>query len=309
MRRILIYVFLLLTVPVMADYNPYCDNAIADVQLRIVDDEGSPVEGVSVTAAFYIGATKTTGFTEVTKQNGIINAKYPCNGEFKVWARKTGYYDTVLKTTAFKTLTDKEVISLRKWSKDTVSIPVIIKKKKHPIQLKINCLEYKKFPVTNEVFFLDLETCQWCPPFGNGKHKDMKLFYEAIEHPEQGWAVSYWNKLTLSMPNVADGFYRAKIEPFSKFPYAYDANTNAVFLKSLVLEIERKNDRMVKTDLLPGDEYLIFRTRTETNHLGQVTNANYGRIGEKLNLAIGLSMKSWFNPKSNDTNLEDACAW
>ena len=68
MRRILIYVFLLVTVPVMSDYNPYRDNAIADVRLHIIDDEGAPVEGVKVTAAFYIGTTETTGLTEVTKQ-------------------------------------------------------------------------------------------------------------------------------------------------------------------------------------------------------------------------------------------------
>jgi len=58
---------------------------------------------------------------------------------------------------------------------------------------------------------------------------------------------------------------------------------------------------------LPAEnEYFIYRIRTATNELGQVTSANYGRIGEKLNLAIGLSMKAWFNTKSNDTNLEDA---
>ena len=46
---------------------------------------------------------------------------------------------------------------------------------------------------------------------------------------------------------------------------------------------------------LPDDEYLVFRTRTATNQLGQVTSANYGRIGEKPNLAIGLSMKACIN--------------
>ena len=60
---------------------------------------------------------------------------------------------------------------------------------------------------------------------------------------------------------------------------------------------------------LPDDEYLVFRTRTATNQLGQVMSANYGRIGEKPNLAIGLSMKAWFNPKANDANLEDARVW
>ena len=60
---------------------------------------------------------------------------------------------------------------------------------------------------------------------------------------------------------------------------------------------------------LPDDEYLVFRTRTATTQLGQVTSADYGRIGEKPNLAIGLSMKAWFNPKTNDANLEDARVW
>ena len=66
---------------------------------------------------------------------------------------------------------------------------------------------------------------------------------------------------------------------------------------------------MIKKVLPAENEYFIFRTRTETNELGQVTHANYGRIGEKLNLAIGLSVKTWFNPKDNDTNLEDSRAW
>ena len=163
--------------------------------------------------------------------------------------------------------------------------------------------------MTNEVFFLDLESCEWCPPYGNGNHKDMSLLYEAIEHPEDGWGATYWNRLTLSMPNVVDGFYSTKTEPSSQFLYAYQVNTNAVFSKSLVLERERKNDHMIKKVLPAENEYFIFRTRTVTNRLGHVTSANYGRIGEKLNLAIGLSMKAWFNPKINDTNLEDARAW
>ena len=184
-----------------------------------------------------------------------------------------------------------------------------MKKKRNPVGLNFSHKQYWAFPVTNEVFFIDLESCEWCPPYGKGKHKDMSLLYEAIEHPEDGWGTTYWNKLTLSMPNVVDGFYSMKAEPSSQFLYAYQANTNAVFSKSLVLERERKNDHMIKKILPAENEYFIFRTRTATNHLGQVTSANYGRIGEKLNLAIGLSMKSWFNPKPNDTNLEDVRAW
>lgn len=37
-----------------------------------------------------------------------------------------------------------------------------------------------------------------------------------------------------------------------------------------------------------------------------IFRANYGRIGENLNLAIGLGVKAWFNPTPNDTNFECA---
>lgn len=63
---------------------------------------------------------------------------------------------------------------------------------------------------------------------------------------------------------------------------------------------------MVKRTLPAEGEYFVFRTRTATNEVGEVVRANYGRIGENLNLAIGLTMKSWFNPTTNDTNLECA---
>lgn len=295
--------------PVFADYNPYYDNALADVRLHLVDEEGTPVCGVTVTAAFYIGDTRTTGLTKETGSDGIVEAKYPCNGEFKVWARKVGYYDTVLKTTAFITLTEQEATKAHRWSNGTVDIRVVLKKKRNPISLVRQNRSYWPIPATNEVVKLDLETLQWCPPYGSGRHADMEVRYEAVENPEEGWSVSYWRRLTLSMPNAVDGLVRVKKDGSSRFPYASAADTNAVFKKELVMEVERKNDRMIKKTLPADDEYFIFRTRTATNAVGKVTRANYGRIGEKMNPYIGLSIKTWFNPTPNDANLEDARPW
>lgn len=291
-----------------AAYSPIIDGALADVRIKVVDDLGEAVPDATISVTFYTAPEKVDIKRGKTDAQGCFSAKGRCIGEAHAWIRKDGYYDTKIDP-AFQTLPEAEVQSSRKWSKGEVQTVTTLKKKRQPTSLKLNHRQYWSFPATNTVFALDLEMFQWCPPYGNGRHADLELLYEAVEHPGEGWAVSYWNKLTLAMPNVVDGFYRVRMEPYSKFPYAYEANTNAVFSKSFVLEIERKNDRMVKIDLLPDDEYLVFRTRTATNHLGQVTSANYGRIGEKLNLAIGLSMKSWFNPKSNDTNLEDARDW
>ena len=291
-----------------AAYSPIIDGAVADVRIKVVDDLGEAVPDATISVTFYTAPEKVDVKRGKTDAQGYFSAKGRCIGEAHTWIRKDGYYETKADP-KFRILSDKEAEQQRKWSNGTVETVAVLKKKRNPIGLNFSHKQYWAFPVTNEVFFLDLESCEWCPPYGKGKYKDLSLLYEAIEHPEDGWGATYWNKLTLSMPNVVDGFYSMKAEPSSQFLYAYHANTNAVFSKSLVLERERKNDHMIKKVLPAENEYFIFRTRTATNYLGQVTSANYGRIGEKLNLAIGLSMKSWFNPKPNDTNLEDARAW
>ncbi len=296
------------TVHFAVAYSPIIDGAMADVRIKVVDDMGDAVPDATISVTFYTAPEKVDVKRGKTDAQGCFSAKGRCIGEAHTWIRKDGYYETKADP-KFRILSDKEAEQQRKWSNGTVETVVVLKKKRNPVSLNFSHKQYWAFPVTNEVFFIDLESCEWCPPYGKGKHKDMSLLYEAIEHPEDGWGTTYWNKLTLSMPNVVDGFYSMKAEPSSQFLYAYHANTNAVFSKSLVLERERKNDHMIKKVLPAENEYFIFRTRTATNHLGQVTSANYGRIGEKLNLAIGLSMKSWFNPKPNDTNLEDARAW
>ena len=289
-------------------YSPIIDGALADVRIKVVDDMGEVVPDATISVTFYTAPEKVDVRRSKTDADGFFAAKGRCIGETHTWIRKDGYYETVADP-AFQTLPESEVQTSQKWSKGAVETVVTLKKKRRPTSLTLNHRQYWPFPATNEVFALDLETFRWCPPYGNGRHADLELLYEAVEHPEEGWAVSYWNKLTLTMPNAADGFYVAKMEPSSKFPYAYEANTNAVFLKSLVLELERKNDRMVKKVLPAEGEYFVFRMRTATNEVGEVVRANYGRIGENLNLAIGLSIKTWFNPTPNDTNLEDARAW
>ena len=289
-------------------YSPIIDGALADVRIKVVDDMGEAVPDAMISVTFYTAPEKVDVKRGTTDAQGYFSAKGSCIGEAHIWIRKDGYYETKADP-KFRILSDKEAERQRKWSNGTVETVAVLKKKRNPIRLKFSHKQYWAFPVTNKVFFIDLESCQWCSPYGNGKNKDMSLLYEAIEHPEDGWGATYWNKLTLSMPNVVDGFYSVKTESFSQFSYAYEANTNVVFSKTLVLERERKKDHMIKKVLPAEDEYFIFRARTATNHLGQVTSANYGRIGEKLNLAIGLSIKTWFNPTPNDTNLEDARAW
>lgn len=288
-------------------YNPYYHNALADVRLRIVDDLGEPVEGATVAASFYIGDTKTTGLTKDTGKDGVVEAKYPCNGEFKVWARKDGYYETLLKTDAFITLSKEEATKTRRWSNGTVDIPVVLKKMRNPVKTERFFVNFATIPVTNEVVCLDLETFRWCPPYGNGKHRDLHLLYESWQNPTNWF--SYYRKLTITTPNCVDGFCVGKLDSFSRFRYAYVADTNAVYRPAFVMELDRRSGSITRNQKPAEDEYLTYRVRTQTNEFGKITTANYGRIGEKPSHMFGLRMSSWFNPRPNDTNLEDARPW
>ena len=248
-------------------YSPIIDGALADVRIMVVDDMGEAVPDATISVTFYTSPEKVDVKRGQTVAQGCFSAKGRCIGEAHAWIRKDGYYDTKIDP-SFRVLSDRDAERLRKWSDGTVETKATLKKKHKPVALNFGYKQYWAFPVTNEVFFLDLESCQWCPPYGKGNHRDLSLFHEAVEHPEEGWAVSYWNKLTLTMPNAVDGFYQRKIDAFSKFAYDYEASTNAVYSKSLVLEIERKNDRMVKIDIPKDGDYFIFRARTVTNELG-----------------------------------------
>lgn len=108
-----------------------------------------------------------------------------------------------------------------------------------------------------------------------------------------------------SQAMAAYGFYVAKMDSRSAFPYVYRADTNAVYRKEGVLFFDRTEERIIEQNFPADDEYFIFRARTATNAEGRVTSAHYGRIGETPSHMSGLKAAVWFNQDENDTNLED----
>ncbi len=284
-------------------YSPIIDGALADLKVTVTDDKGVLVPDAEVSFIFYYEASKSKSTKVLTDQNGVAAAQGNCIGEAYVVVRKDGYYKTRIKP-PFRLLSVDEACKIKRWSTETVDCTVTLKKKHNPIKMSLHSGNYLTIPVTNSVVFFDLEKFAWCPPYGDGKHKDVEMLYETWQSKEKwNW---FWRKLTISFPDCVDGYYRMKRDAFSDFSYAYEADTNAVYSKTFVMELDRRNGEIMTKSSLPDDEYLIFRTRTATNSLGQVTHANYGRIAENAGHIFGLRMKVWFNPTINDTNLEDS---
>lgn len=257
------------------------------IDFIVRDEMGRPVPGTLLTG---YGEYSQCGLHKKTDSGGRV---YFPRREYRMsWLQvtKDGYYKSC-RHEPFAIGTNKLV-------------NLMVKRIRNPVRLVHHTMEYKPYPATNEVLKLDLETLDWCPPYGRGKHDDLHLVFDGWRDPKEWF--NFRGRLSISMPNCVDGFYRLKLDAESDFPYAYEANTNANFEKSFEFRHVCTPKGIGESRRFADDEYLIYRVRTQTNELGQVTHAHYGRIGEKLRQFIGLSMKNWYNAKENDPNLEDA---
>ncbi len=282
-------------------YDLLRDGALADVRFHVCDDHGALVADVEATLCFQKTFTKATVVKCKTDEAGFCSAKERSIGELRAFFRKDGYYETSVRP-AFRQWDWKKAQEMRKWSDCTMESEIVIKKKISPVMLKYHSVDFKPFPATNEVVKLDLESFEWCPPYGNGRHADVHFVFDGWRNPRD-WD-DYHEHLKVSFPNAADGAYQLSIDPASAFKYAYRAETNAVYEKEFEFRHVHTVAGIMESRKLPPDAYLVYRVRTQTNELGQVVHARYGRIGEKFTQYFGLTMKSWFNPTDNDTNLE-----
>ena len=301
MKMFLFILVMVVHCVVWAAYNPYVHCADVDLTLRVVDGNGSPVQGVEIAIAYQIADEEAKVARGSSDHAGRLVSSGRSNSIVNIWAKKAGYYETTVRENVAVS-PKEEVVRTHRWSSRPVEIELVLKSIRKPVALLRKAVDYKPYPATNEVVKLDLEMLDWCPPYGRGRHDDLHLVFDGWRNPKE-W-LDFHEHLTVSMPNCVDGFYRQKIDGQSKLRYAYEADTNAVYEKSFCFRHVMTPGGNTESRRLAEDEYLIYRIRTQTNELGQVTHAHYGRIGEKFSQYIGLSIKSWFNPTDNDTNLE-----
>lgn len=104
------------------------------------------------------------------------------------------------------------------------------------------------------------------------------------------------------------GAYRCQTTGDESFPTVYSADTNAVYQTRIPYQYSHEIN---SGHCLPGrpvldiDEYMVLRTRVQTNSLGVVTNCHYSKIVGGVEVDEGLRFRATvFNPRSNDPNLE-----
>ena len=163
-----------------------------------------------------------------------------------------------------------------------------------------------KVPVYDEWIGFDCEKYDFVSPYGQGVKDDMLLRF-ALNNPNVD---DYHMTMEVSFTNnLYAGAYEMERTKTSEFESVYHADTNAVYRQSFRYRFDQSPVKVPEyTTQLNSDRYLVFRTRTKVDSEGRLVSAMYGKIYGNWNFVGpgGMSMSQFvFNPRPNDTNLED----
>lgn len=286
----------------LALYNARQHGAEAQERLRVVDSEGRPVAGARVWGGLQTG-DELNDYIEIkglTNTNGEFVICGKCTNRIRCEITKEGYYDSEFVAADYGYAHD---LKDGKWQPYGKQTKVVLKKIIDPVVAGVRYIE-QKIPSFGTWMGYDLEKVDWVSPFGRGDKSDVMVRFSARE----SGPFDFGYRMELSFTHFPfAGVLRCKKEPFTRFPYAYHADTNALYQGEIEFEVDRSGAKKVWKQL-GEDEYLIFRTRTRIDSNGKLISAHYGRIDGEWKFYELHTMQIggvYFNGMSNDTNLED----
>jgi hypothetical protein len=290
-----------------------------EVKMRVVDDTGAPVAGTAVEVLFvnYNGSNVKRG---MSGRGGEYAASGSGNNSVMLRADKVGYYPVQVEGLSKDQDHDVEVV-----------LPRII----NPIPLYAQhsgSATAIVFPVQNQWVGFDLEVADWVAPHGKGKTADFLLRFK---NKFKGWSPSqasfeerieghkdFYKRIkkewTMEAFKIAAGDWEGAME------LSFPGEGEGVFeekrflaycpmkLPHLAPEEGYVPTRtyVVSRNFSPGreDNGLFLRTRVRRDKQGKIVSANYAKVIGDFRVSTpgpgGFSLTYYFNPASNDRNLE-----
>lgn len=303
-RTIYMYTCLLAQLCLAQHYVP----ATATIVVR--DDMGLPVNCVSLNGGFrdVSNAGSRDRFTGMTDTNGAFIAKGHALIGVGVRATAEGYYETITSVP----LDIKQGMQMDHWG---VTVPVVLKRIRNPIPMYAKRVANHSFDPFERVgqYSLGRTSCYdlvrgaFLPPVGISKQADLQFTWKMTIDATNGVgrALEYDCLSEIRMTNVEDGICKGNPDGgrgesrdegsayFSAYQAPMQGYTNTIsFYRNVHGEKAESNDEQ---------HYLYyFRIRTQTNEMGQVTNALYGKIYGQING----NFTYYLNPTPNDRNME-----
>ena len=284
----------------------------AKFTVRVVDENGKPVEGAKVWASFNMEHRGKSNVDEkLTDAAGVVEVSGRCHSSVGMEITKDGYYRTWHAIRFFEEGYD---IQNGKWQPYGIVVQVMLKKIHRPTPMVVFTNLKFRVPECNQDYGFDMEYGALVEPYGPGKIADFYIRHMWEENKQRGHRT-----LTFSFPNCLDGAYPIDLIPDSIFKSPYHADNAKEYLKTFTLEMEwdvavdkfgnvqRQN---IKSKSLEKNQGLVLRTRTKVDKEGNLVSAHFGKIYGEIavnifeHTSISISGVLFFNPTENDTNLE-----
>ena len=289
----------------------------AKVTLKVVNENGQPVEAATAGLTFYTGTggrgPATTGDKGLTDGEGLFTGSGSSPQDIDYGVAKAGYYTTGGKTSMESY---SGIIGFRRWKPWNQTLEVVLKKKINPIALyaiKLNSRFSKHLPtlpVLDRFIGYDLIARDWVVPYGQGTHRD---FLFKLEKHRVVSVLDNHVTLTLKFSNEGDGIqsYYSQPNVGSSLRLPHNAPTTG-YESELVIDKNRTNTKVVSSYYREDQNY-FFRVRTEKDEKGNIVSALYGKIYGAIELGLFIGdinptgsalINYYLNPTPNDTNLE-----
>ncbi|SCZ59908.1 hypothetical protein SAMN03097708_01948 [Thiohalomonas denitrificans] len=274
-----------------------------ELDVTVVDEDGVPVEGVSVRGDF-LGVVSGDGHVErqVTDEKGYVKLLGRSFFPVRVKAGKIGYYRSRVEVNTREVVNGKEVFRDRE-------VTIMLREKRNPIPLY--AIKYSgEIPVAEEWVGFDLQKADWVSPHGKGVSSDFLFRYEG----EFAGINDAHGELKLRYPNEDDGMQQiTRLYSNSSFKTPYEAPVSGYSSKAMkwFQAIGYDMDRR----LVPNEAKTYFlRIRTISSEEGEIESALYGKLYGDIQYSLrslrggvsSIKFMYYLNPTPNDRNLEFA---
>ena len=282
--------------------------AVAQLTVRVIDDENLPVGGVEIKARFD-AALSATGEVKsfVTDTNGVAVVSGRTGRSVSLRATKAGYYGSTEEIGyAGLGLGVKE----GRWQPWNMAKEIVLRPIKKPSAVKVPVENWRNADVTGLWIGFDLERYDFVRPHGEGMVADMevKIDWDGRRFPDYTGM-----DVRIRFPEKCAGGYYQQRFMGSDFKDSYLALPNAIYEKEFRFyeqAIRDKNGELVKYETKDFDpaKVLIVRSRCVTDESGKLKEARYSQISN-FRFSCGdsgacIMLQPIYNPTPNDTNLE-----
>ena len=281
--------------------------ADAMMTFNVKDSCGQPCTNVAVSVFAYAAYGKKGETTVIhTDTNGLAVITLKTTGGIKYHVEGDRYYKTVGEFTFLKNYDDW--VRDGKWQPWNATIEVKLKEKRNPIPMIVKRVRIR-LPKHDKPLGFDLMKCDLVAPFGHGIHSDL-LLTSTFEKPRSSGYLDFRKRLSISTPKAGGGIVRAQNDTWSELGSVYEA-PDGDYLENLDLCIDRTPSKVLEAAEVKQDEYLIIRTRIESDDNGNILSAQYGKIYGWIDFGpletkgeSEIRFLYYFNPTPNDRNLE-----